>query len=49
MAACRSDAERRLREEDVAERERLPDGARDVERKDATDCQGGLDRNEGER
>jgi hypothetical protein len=46
MAACRSEAERRLREEDVADWERLPDGALDDERNEAIDCAGGLEWNE---
>jgi hypothetical protein len=46
MAACKSEAERRLREEDVADWERLPDGALDDERNEAMDCAGGLEWNE---
>ena len=46
MAACKSEAERRLREEEVADWERLPDGALDDERKEAIDCAIGLEWNE---
>lgn len=46
MAACKSEAERRLREDDVADRERLPDGALDDEWNEAMDWASGLEWNE---
>lgn len=46
MAACKSEAERRLREDDLADWERLPDGARDDEWNEAMDWASGLEWNE---
>lgn len=46
MAACKSEAERRLREDDVADLERLPDGSLDDEWKEAMDWASGLEWNE---
>ena len=46
MAACKSEAERRLREDDLADWERLPDGALDDEWNEAMDWASGLEWNE---